>query len=52
VVEHGPAEQERPFRDTFDHTDDAVDVVGKPTVVPQVIDPLLSRSAQNDEPAR
>lgn len=52
VLDHEPAEQERPFRDTFDHTDDAVDVVDEPAAVPQVIDPLLSRTAQNDEPAR
>lgn len=52
VLDHEPAEQERPFRDTFDHTDDAVDVVDAPAAVPQVIDPLLSRAAQNDEPAR
>ena len=52
VLDHEPAEQQRPYRDTFDHTDDAVDVVDVPAAVPQVIDPLLSRAAQNDEPAR
>ncbi|MFM7262770.1 MAG: hypothetical protein ACKO1X_03350 [Acidimicrobiales bacterium] len=52
VLDHEPAEKERPSRDTVDHTDDAVDVVDAPSVVPQVIDPLLSRAAQNDEPAR
>lgn len=35
ILDHEPAEQERPFRDPFDHSDDAVDVV------PAIIDPLL-----------
>ncbi|MEY4391531.1 MAG: hypothetical protein RLZZ544_240 [Actinomycetota bacterium] len=35
ILDHEPPEQERPFRDTFDHADDAVDVV------PAIIDPLL-----------
>ena len=35
VLDHEPPEQERPFRDRFDHSDDAVDVV------PAIIDPLL-----------
>ena len=52
VLDHEPAEQERPFRDGFDHADDAVDVVDAPASVPPVIDPLLSRAAQNDGPAR
>lgn len=52
VLDHEPAEQERPFRDGFDHADDAVDVVDVPASVPPVIDPLLSRAARNDEPAR
>lgn len=38
VLDHEPAEQERPFRDPFDHADDAVDVVA---AVPAFIDPLL-----------
>ena len=47
VLDHEPAEQERPFRDPFDHADDAVDVVNKVDVVngidtvPAIIDPLL-----------
>lgn len=35
VLDHEPPEQERPFRDPFDHSDDAVEVV------PTFIDPLL-----------
>ncbi|MGA1362317.1 MAG: hypothetical protein ACO36A_05320 [Ilumatobacteraceae bacterium] len=51
VLDHEPAEQVRTLRDTFDHTVDAVDVV-EATAVPRVIDPLLSRATENDEPAR
>lgn len=40
ILEHEPAQQERPYRDPFDHTDDAVEVV------PQVIDPLLSQNKE------
>jgi chemotaxis response regulator CheB len=57
VLDHEPAQQRRPFRDRFDHRDDAVDVVeeaqapeeeeaGRP-YVPPVIDPLLSQQ-QNE----
>lgn len=35
ILDHEPEQQERPFRDPFDHSDDAVEVV------PAVIDPLL-----------
>lgn len=52
VLDHEPMEQERPLRDDFDHADDAVDVVDAPASVPPVIDPLLSRTTRNDEPAR
>lgn len=41
VLEHEPLQQERPRRDSFDHSDDAVDVVPG---TPAVIDPLLSRA--------
>ena len=46
VLDHEPAEQERPFRDPFDHADDAVDVV------PAIIDPLLHQqhAPDNDAP--
>jgi hypothetical protein len=59
VLEHEPAQQRRPFRDRFDHRDDAVDVVGpvdaddagaRSAAVPPVIDPLLSQ--QQREPER
>jgi hypothetical protein len=52
VLDHEPQEQERPFRDTFDHSDDSVDVVPPPVTVPGVIDPLLSRSRQDDSETR
>ncbi|MFM2046348.1 MAG: hypothetical protein RL383_425 [Actinomycetota bacterium] len=52
VLDHEPQEQVRPFRDTFDHSDDAVDVVAPTAAVPSVIDPLLSRSRQDDDGAR
>ena len=52
VLDHEPHEQERPFRDTFDHSDDEVDVVPPTAAVPSVIDPLLSRSRQDDDGAR
>lgn len=41
ILDHEPPQQERPYRDTFDHSDDAVDVV------PDIIDPLLSQ--RNDK---
>ena len=46
ILDHEPPEQERPFRDPFDHTDDAVDVV------PAIIDPLLHQQhdSANDSP--
>lgn len=57
VLDHEPVQQRRPFRDRFDHRDDAVDVVETDTgtedadaarpYVPPVIDPLLSQQ-QND----
>jgi hypothetical protein len=59
VLEHEPAQQRRPFRDRFDHRDDAVDVVepadeddagARSAAVPPVIDPLLSQ--QQREPER
>lgn len=37
------SEPERPFRDPYDHSDDAVDVVAAPTTV---IDPLLSQQQE------
>lgn len=40
ILDHEPPEQERPFRDPFDHSDDAVDVVGG------VIDPLLNKNQE------
>lgn len=40
ILDHEPPQQERAFRDTFDHSDDGVDVV------PQVIDPLLSQTKE------
>ena len=40
ILDHEPPQQERPFRDTFDHSDDAVDVV------PAIIDPLLSQNKE------
>ena len=40
ILDHEPPQQERPYRDPFDHADDAVDVV------PQVIDPLLSQNKE------
>jgi hypothetical protein len=53
VLDHEPVQQRRPFRDRFDHRDDAVDVVTAPPgedgagderpAVPSVIDPLLSQ---------
>ena len=43
ILDHEPAQQERPFRDSFDHSDDAVDVV------PAIIDPLLSQRTENQE---
>ena len=42
ILDHEPAQQERPFRDTFDHSDDGVQVV------PAVIDPLLSQNKEKD----
>lgn len=41
VLDHEPPQQERPFRDTFDHADDGVDVV------PGIIDPLLSQNKES-----
>ena len=46
VLDHEPAQQERPFRDTFDHSDDYVDVVGDVDPAPRVIDPLLKQSKE------
>lgn len=43
VLDHEPAQQERPWKDRFDHADDAVDVV------PTTIDPLLSRATRSDD---
>ena len=40
ILDHEPPQQNRPYRDPFDHTDDAVDVA------PQVIDPLLSQNKE------
>lgn len=40
VLDHEPAQQGRPFRDPYDHSDDAVDVV------PDVIDPLLNQGKE------
>ncbi len=37
------SEPERPFRDPYDHSDDAVDVVAAPT---SVIDPLLNQQQE------
>jgi hypothetical protein len=37
------SEPERPFRDPYDHSDDAVDVVASPT---SVIDPLLNQQQE------
>ncbi len=39
------SEPERPFRDPFDHSDDAVDVVNES---PSIIDPLLSQNKETD----
>lgn len=58
VLDHEPAQQRRPFRDRFDHRDDAVDVVEEPAggqpeaerpYVPPVIDPLLSQQQNEDK---
>lgn len=58
VLEHEPAQQRRPFRDRFDHRDDAVDVVEtdddpdgavRTSAVPPVIDPLLSQQQREPE---
>ena len=40
VLDHEPPQQERPFRDPFDHADDAVDVKPAPASS-SFIDPLL-----------
>lgn len=39
------SEPERPYRDPFDHSDDAVDVLEAP---PTIIDPLLSQNKETN----